>query len=389
MKQVYVWMLGFVFVAGCSGCATGTKRAEMLSAQFMGLKNAQGADAVKQASSELKLAVPKSEAEILVLAAEMEGKAYGLAQEVMSKITDKTLVPILLKVLEDKKQQLKNWSEKDLRGMNEEEGREAHRKLGNVEVIILVFGQIKDERTISALKEMLDYELLRYPASTALSRIGDEKEIEELLKRSEQEKNINISGDKALQKMMKEINDPNISVQRRAVLTNQIKGSAKPEVAEALKELALNSPYEDVREQAGLALVNSIVLNPNAADPEFLIQWVEKSSGIDQTWATYGMAQKWDIRYVPILIEILGSKTSLPSARANAADILGSNNVTEAVPALEKALLDDDSGVRSSARQALSAIVGDTEFLKRYFNEKFVHPSELQHFYELKNNQNK
>ena len=378
MKLRTMILLGMMFIAGCSGCAGRNGRARKLVLQFEAVKSATAAGQFDAAAQELKLAVPQSAEEVRVLSAEMEGKAYGQAQEVMSKVTDKTLIPVLLEVMQEKKQQLRMWSEKEMQLKSQREVMEIHRKLGNVEVLIALFGEMKDARTIPALKELLDFELLRYQASTALSRMGDEKEIAELLNRAEKEKNINISGDKALQKLMSEINDPDISPARRAALTNQIKGSAKPEVAEMLRELALNSPYENVREQAGLALVNAIILNPKAADPEFLVRWVEKENGIGKTWAVDAMRLKWDERYVPTLLKLLEDK-DWENVRSKAAYVLGLNKITESVPALEKALLDNDSGVRSSAIGALVAILGKEEVRKKYVDDpKYIHPKDRE-----------
>ena len=371
---------------GCSGCATGQKRGEQLKQLFAELKGAQEQQKLEELMKALKMTVPTTAEEIKVLGQEMEGQAYAQAQELMSKVTDKTLVPAMLEVYVNKLTQVRRWSDKDLQGMTEAEVRETHKKLGNAEVLITVFGELKDPRTIAALKEALDYELLRYQASTALGQIGDEKTLDELMQRVGKEKDINVAsfGDKALTKIVNEINDPNTSPQRRGALTQQIPASTKPETVAVLKDLALNSPYDKVRDRAGLALVNSAVLDGKIADPEFMVKWVEMAK--DRYWGVTTMRIHWDPSYAPIVIKILREDSSF-ATRGEAANALGVNKVAEAVPALEQALLDDDGGVRSSAWGALESILGHEKFIEecenKYNSAKYIHPKDRHLFPDL------
>jgi hypothetical protein len=128
-----------------------------------------------------------------------------------------------------------------------------------------------------------------------------------------------------------------------------------------------------------------MALDPKIVDPEFVAKWVENEEGVNQSWAIYAMEKNWDDRYIPILRKVLfNNKPFSEAARANAASVLGTHKVAEAVPDLEKALLDNDSGVRSGALGALKNILGIDEVMRRYRNPKYIHPDDLDLYPDLK-----
>ncbi len=390
MNKTLVGLVFMAFLAGCSGCASGPKRAERLGAMFAQLRTEQDQKLFDETLNQIKIQVPTTPEEVRVIAQEMEGPLFAQAQEMMSKINDKALIPVLLEVFADKVKKIQNWSNDDFKAMGETNGKDAQRRLGNVEVLVMAFGEMRDPRAISALKEASRIDVLKYQATTALGRIGDEGTLDELMQRADKEKDINVAafGDKALMRIVKEINDPATTPNRRGALINQIPASTKPEAVAVIKDLALNNPDKKVRDQAGLVLVNSMSLNPKIVDPEFIAKWVESVEGVNQSWAIYGMEKNWDARYVPILRKILLNGASF-SARANAARVLGEFKVQEAIPDLEKALLDDDSGVRGKVRTALIEMLGLEEFRHRYFKIEFIHSDDLSEDIKRKLEQNK
>ena len=375
------------------GCATGQRRAQHLRQLFEMVKTAKEEKQLELAKAELNQVTPKYKEEIKILSVEMEASAYMQAQEVASKAESKSLVPELLRAYAEEMKQFKIWFEEQMRSQingaevkgssqtkKVTEAQEPQRRLGNVETLIRLFGRMKDARTIAALKEALNYEPLRYEASTALGQIGDEKTLNELMARVEKEREINVSsfGDKALKRIVDEINDPNTAPRRRAALTEQLPASNRLEVVSVLKDLALKSLYEDVREHAGLALVNSMLLDEKVMDIEFLMKWVQQEQGFGKTWAVDAIRLRWDDRYIPVLIELLKDKR-WENVRSKAARLLGDHNAVEAIPALEEALRGDrDRSVRSTACSALEKLTGKIYYIEVYESDFKNDPVYLQ-----------
>jgi HEAT repeat protein len=67
----------------------------------------------------------------------------------------------------------------------------------------------------------------------------------------------------------------------------------------------------------------------------------------------------------------------IETVRGTSAQLLGEHKVQEAIPDLEKALLDDDSGVRAKVRGALIEIFGLDDFKNKYFKLEFIHRGDL------------
>ena len=393
MGKKMVGFCGMFLVALClQGCRVPKEqRASALGQLFAQMRNAdeqQRAGILKRLSGER----PQTAEEVRIIAREMEGGLYPIAQQMMMTVNDKSLLLSLLDAAQEKIGKLKNWSEKDFEKMNPQEQKEAQRRLGNVEAIIVALGNLKDARAVAVLKDCMNYDALSYAASTALGKIGDENTLNELLQQVGSKREINVSafGDKALLRVAKELDDPSTQGPRRGALIEQIKGSAKPEVNVVLRDLALNNKDPEVRQRAGQALVNSIVINPSAADPEFIANWTQKlidkndRDSVEAAWAVTAMKLKWDKRYIPVLLQVLRTSRD-EAARAYAAEDLGQQKIQEAVPDLEKALLDNDSGVRSSAFQALEDILGYEKVMEKYYDLRYIHPKDRYLYPELLN----
>jgi len=319
---------------------------------------------------DLEKMTPQTTDDVLALVDELDGPLSPIVQKILAKTTNKDLAPALIDAVEKQSVGLKSLSETDFRKMGiEERKREVNRRIG-LTALVETLGILGDRRAIGPLKKLLDDESLVYPASTALSRLANESEFNELISRMDQQRNINLAGITSgrLRKIVAEFDDPKASDKKKGALLNQIKGSRDPEVNRALKELALRHKDVDVRAQAGLALANSIAVDPSLGDPGFIMQWAGmETKDLQEDWAkgwiVYAIDKAWDDRYIPVLITFL-IKNRASSTRSESARILGKHKAQEAVPYLEEAMKNDpDPNVRGFAWGALKDITGRTYML--------------------------
>jgi len=291
---------------------------------------------------------PRTEQEINLLSQEMEGSMAPLAQQTIRKTTDTALVPVLIQTLRDKSAGRSPLSGEKFATLNPDEQTKYLRSTMNSEVLIETLGELRDPRIIPALKPFLDDKALSYQASTALSKTGDPAILDELLQRLDNQREINLSGfgHTGLSRVVREIDNPATSKEKRSRLIGQIKGSKDPETKILLKDLALTHQDPDVRNQAGLAYVNAILMgNNDAADQEFIIQWGNSPNRtvddeLAKTWMFNAMDKTWTPRYVPIVIKMLTNGQDWLT-KCKAAKLLGRKKVTMAVPYLESVLKDD------------------------------------------------
>lgn len=347
-----------------------------------GIKRSEKESDRKRLEQQLSERTPQKAEDVETLANELEGPLSPLAQKVLAKTTSRDLVPALMSACEKKSVGLKNLKEEDFAKLTPaERSREIGRRLG-LTGLINTLGNLKDPRSVELLKKFLEVEGLQYPASTALSRMGDEAIFKELLQRSKTQRDINLSSikERNLREIVAEIDDPGTSPSGRGRLMGQIKGSKDPAVNAYLRNLILTHKNGEVRQQAGLALMNSLRLDPNAADEDFMVQWLSAPSqtweeDLGKGWAVLAVSKNWKASYVPLLIGMLQNNKSW-SSRADAARVLGEKKVAEAVPYLEYATkYDSESAVRSASRRALISITGRTYLL--------VHPEDVKNRMKL------
>ncbi len=368
MNKVFVMLMFIPIITGSFGCVSGQKRADHLQRMFVQLKQAPDQKIKEEISRALKNVTPASEPELQILSNEMEDSEYLVAREVLANSKDKTLIPYLDGIFYSKVGQIKNWKSEDFGRMSQEQAKTAQKNIENIIAIIRMYGSFKDHRTIQSLKYALGFDPLRTEASTALGQIGDEETLKEMMRNVQAQPDLNLSAFKGdfLRLTLMELNDPNTTSQRKKALTDQIKGSRDPEVADLLKKIVKNNPDPEVRSQSGLALVNSMLVNPDAVDPQYLMDWAKKENDGSKTWAVTAMDHTWDPRYGPVLIELLKDK-KLRTVRYKAARSLGDHNVTEAIPALEDVLRNDsDESVRIAACFSLRKLTGRTYYVEVY-----------------------
>ncbi len=313
---------------------------------------------------------PATEGDIQALSQDMESNLAPVVQKVILKAANPNLVPALIKVTEEKWQAVQPIKAQDIARLSEKEKEDQIRHRASLEILIEVLGRHKDRRAIPILKEMLDDEILSYQASTVLSHIGDESVFNELKDRLEHQKEISLANihSSRLKEIVEEIDDPATSKEKRGRLIGEIKGSKDPEVNKILKDLALNHQNPDVRSQAGMALVNSIIMDPSVGDPDFIIRWAGMESSKDdwdKEFIPDAMNKAWNPVFIPALIKLLKSPSF--SLRENAMRVLGEHKAVEAVPYLEEVLKNDkEDSVRVSACGTLRMITGREYFVEVY-----------------------
>jgi len=341
-----------------------------------GIKHASKESERQNLKEQLWEMTPQTSEDIDVLAEELETPLSPLAQKILAKTTSQDLVPAIMNACEKKAAGLKHFGEADFAKMGPvERSREIGRRLG-LTGLINTLGNLKDPRAVDLLKKYLDYERLQFAASTALSKMGDEAIFQELMQHAKTQRDINLVGIKEshLRKIVAEIDDPGTSTRERGRLLGQIKGSKDPAVNRVLKELILTHKNSDVRAQAGLAFMNSVLKDPNVADEQFLVQWLstpgrDDMEDIGKVWAVYAIKKSYKDSYAPLLIGILQNNLA-DCTRSEAARLLGEQKVTVAIPYLENAMrYDRDSSVRGACFGALRNISG-----RPYL---FTHPDDI------------
>ena len=239
---------------------------------------------------------------------------------------------------------------------------------------------MKNKDAVPLLRGYLQDEDLSRLASEALGRLGDTESMENMLGNIEQRKNIDLSayGDKGMVRIVEEINKPGIEPKRKYALIAQIKGSKSPERKRLLKDLALNHPDGGVRDQAGQALLNSIVVNPETADNPYIADWATKTKNTDSGyWAVSAISISHDYGDKPleddlakVLIDVLKTSTEWVN-RQEAARALGIFRVKDSLPVLvECSQKDSNSSTRGACQFSYWKITG--EILPTMFNPKDI-----------------
>lgn len=373
-STMWKW-LSVLFLLMVGGVAMAAEKKNI--GELIRLIKASPRDAARRdLAGSLRKQVPESSEDIRSLLDELSGELAPIAQEVLRSTTSRDLVPALVQGSEGLSASLKNYREEDYVGLTREQREDNLARRMGLEAVIAALGSIKDQRAEPILKRLMEYDSLRYPASVALSRMGDGATFEDLLQRVGKEKGVTLAGidAKRLKRIVEEIDDPGTDMRRRGALLGQIKGSKNTATNAMLEELTLHHKSADVRSQAGLALFNSIVADRAVVSKGFLEAWasvatIDEEEDLAKAWAVLAIDKAWHESYVPAMILILKENRS-PAARGEAARVLGDHKVDEAVPYLKSALdHDSDSFVRSCTFGALRQISGRTY--------RFTHPEDI------------
>lgn len=239
----------------------------------------------------------------------------------------------------------------------------------NSAALIGVLVKLKDKNSIPMLRGYVQDEDFSAIASVALGRLGDTESMERMLRNVGTGAPIDLSGygDKGLVRVVEELDKPELDLKRKDALINQIKGSASPERKRMLKDLALKHKDPRVRDRSALALLNSIMANPEPGDQAFVSQWIARTKNEETgDWAAISIrvahgngARPLSPPMEALLVDLLQTSTR-ESVRGEAALDMGMFNVKGAAPYLKECLLHDkESSVRTECRHAYWKIMGN------------------------------
>lgn len=159
-------------------------------------------------------------------------------------------------------------------------------------------------------------------------------------------------------RVLEEYLDPQISDERKNDIRIYLRVSTidNPEDKQILKDSLFDPRYEELKEAIEVSLKQAIQKHPTEEDKKYLLEMVENKPGILLETLSF----VWDERFIPGLIKQASDKTLDSQIRADAITQLGFHKVEEAVPCLEKILMDDneDSKVMQQIFYALPNITG-------------------------------
>lgn len=313
-------------------------------------------------------AVPQTEADISALGQLMDEFSVQ-GQAAIGNTKNPKLSVAIMKECDKQVGKLRSARAKDKKSLSAVDEKVLLNNIMNSRALIRTAAGLKNIDAIPYLRNYLKEPDLSQAASVALGFLGDDESLNTMLGSIENSKGVDLSGygDKAFVKIVRELDKPGISDKRKSALINQIKGGKSPERKKALKELALKHKDEDVRSRSGLALTNSMLINPEDSDSEFLYEWLPKA--INEAYPSSALIalrihfpdrnRQLETRFVPILINIVNNG-QFGSDRSKAADLLGTCKITQSLPYLKQCVLKDkEHGIRGDCSAAYFKISGE------------------------------
>lgn len=189
-------------------------------------------------------------------------------------------------------------------------------------------------------------------ADLAINTIGDPEDLERAVAHIKKDPEDPISlfgfGDLVVPRLIKEIEDPNLSEELRIAFIARLGATARPGNCAPYLDL-LKHKHPKVREIAtqnlGACLTkrDEVLILRLLLDTDRDVQW-EALSAIDK--------KVWHPKHIPSLIAVLESASDEQN-RAKAARILGKRGASEAVPALRRGLQSKSSEINRACRLAL------------------------------------
>lgn len=381
-RSILLMCMALVMVVSVSSGKEKKKPVRQLFSELRAAKTDEVRDAVKKEMDEY---VPETEAEIKELGEELDKTDLIVqAQKIMARTGEPKLSVAITEICKVQTGKLKAKNDKDWEKvtLTDEEKRTQLNSLLNTQLLIGVLGRLKNKDAIPFLKTYLEYDgQLSWAASEALSGMGDEALVDELMQKMDEGKSINLAvyGEIALVKMLKKLDEKGTSEKTKGKIADQISGMGGRDKKEKdlLKELVMKHPDVGIRQMAGIAVCHSMLNRQDPDDFDFLMEWSKDLNG-PGTWDSLTCIRiRWDKRFVPVVIRYLREAGS-SSVRTEAARLLGSKKVVEAVPYLEEALKNGPVNERSAACSALENITGKEYFIEVTEEEMRRNPVKLQ-----------
>lgn len=322
--------------------------------------------------------IPQTDDDVAALGQLMD-KYPAQGQRALSRIKDPKFVKAIMKECDRQAQKVKGDKDIDWKALPADQRQEKIVSLLNTHAIVAVLGNLKNKDALPLLKKYITPEydgVLSYEASQAIGKIApdDPAVFNELWSKNDVKSiSYNAYGKSLLKEVAQKMQDPKMAKTEKNKLLSKANVSLlsgkDPEEKKLIKDIVLNHPDRWLREDAGIAMLHALSNKRDPEDLEFVLNWTKNPKDPASGWAMYYMRDSFSPKFTPRLIKYL-KESDYGSTRANAAEALGQNQIKEAVPYLEEALMDNDSGVRGSALMALVNILG------KDYRPKYAYPGD-------------
>lgn len=360
-RMITVFILVF-----CAGIADAQTRRTLKDIDRE-LKQTKSTTTAMELISAIGEAEPQTDEDVRIMGQMME--RYPLeGQKAAMRIKDPKLAKTVIQECDRHVTKFKADKDKDWKNLPEEQRQERINALGNAQAMMMVLGNLKNREALPYLKQYISAEYdgtLSYTASQAIGRIApDDPLVFKELWEKPGVRNINYGayGKSVLKETALKMQDFNIPVIEKGKLLAKAKvallSGKDPEEKRLLKDILLNHPNEDLRKEAGIAMLHSFRYNKDPDDVDFILKWAGNVKDAGAGWSLYYVRDNFDNRFTPVLLKYLESGT-YGSDRSNAAKVLGQHKVKGALPALEECVAKDiNANVRGSCCHAYWEITG-------------------------------
>lgn len=340
---------------------------------------------------QLKMTEPKNEEDMKVLGEFLDiYPEHG--RKVAMNIKDPKLTKSVIKECKRQIERIKLKESKDWDKLPKQEKEKRFDSLLNAYTLFAVLGNLKNKEAIPFLKQYITPEYdntLSYHASQAIGKISpdDPAIFKELWDKGNEVQNISYYkyGKSVLREVAEKLQNPKIPKEEKNKILAKARisglGGRDPEEKALLKDILLHHPDEYLRAEASIAMVHAMQNRKDPDDLDFLMEWTKDVNEESTSFALYCIRDRWDRRFIPVLIKFLKESNST-TRRSRAAEILGQNKISESLPYLEECILKDkDSTVRGSCQYAYWQITDriplkfhpdDVRELEEYYSRSYV-----------------
>ncbi|OGR45376.1 MAG: hypothetical protein A2X35_03795 [Elusimicrobia bacterium GWA2_61_42] len=341
---------------------------------------------------------PQTDEDIRILGQLMDSYPRE-GQRALSRAKNPKLANAVMKECDREVAKFKADKDKDWKNLPEAQRQEKFNALLNTQAIMATLGNLKSREALPYLKQYITPEYdgtLSYTASQAIGRIApDDPAVFKELWDKQGVKSISYSayGKSVLREVAEKMQDPNVPKEEK----NQILAKAKPSLLSGMdpaekkliKDILLYHPNRDLKGEVGGAMVHAVINNPEESDKDFVVEWVKKEKSLAVWNAPYVMDRVWDVRFIPILLEMLKNPADwMP--KGNVAQLLARRQVKEALPSLAECIeKDKEENVRAECRDSYYKITGKMPVIFHpndvaYFEKQFKDPYTIDFYSKLK-----
>jgi HEAT repeat protein len=197
-------------------------------------------------------------------------------------------------------------------------------------------------------------------ANRAIGKIGDPQDLERMITTIKANPGIRMSiagfGSRAIDRIMRDVDDPNVSDAQKAALIARL---AQPASADTAQKYAVLLHHKDARVAQAASMALSRVAGTH--DESVVLEMLKNSNSAVRFDGLVTLNQRlWNEKYIPAIVALLKNDPD-DGVRSEAAHILGLKKVAAAENDLQEALKDKSKRVRRNADAALKRVHGDTQ----------------------------